>query len=199
MSALARVLDATTALVRENPALAAFSPWPEAPEPSEREPVDVPAISHLAVDFQGDELPSEHAELLAAVVAASRDIEWRRSYTEEQVGADFLQRYGYFELLGPTGHYIDHATRAYLGYWGPELYYPWHTHQAEELYFVVAGSAEFEFGDGRAKRSVGETQMHTSYEPHAMRTTACGGGILNLVLWRGEGLSGLPTMTSTTA
>ena len=106
-----------------------------------------------------------------------------------------MQRYGYVELLGPSGHFVDHTTRAYIGYWGEGLVYPWHAHQAEELYFVVAGGAEFAVADGRYQRGVGDTQLHTANQPHAMTTSPEGQGILTFVLWRGDGLAGLPSMT----
>ncbi len=140
-------------------------------------------------------IPQHHQDLIDAILASADDIEWRRTYTEQEVGADFMRRYGYFELLGPSGHFFDQSTRAFIGYWGTGLHYPWHAHQAEELYFVIAGSAEFAVSEERCHRGVGDTQLHTANQPHAMTTAKDGHGILTFVMWRGDGLDGLPAMT----
>lgn len=118
---------------------------------------------------------------------------WTRTYTEAEVGAHFLRHYGYFELVGPTGHYIDERTRAYVAYWGAGLDYDWHSHQAEELYFVVSGSGHFRSeGDDDAKLGRGGVRTHRSNQRHALRIEQ--DPILTFVLWRGPGLTELPVM-----
>lgn len=133
------------------------------------------------------------ADFHRAVQAVTPYAHWTRTYTEAEVGAHFLRHYGYFELVGPTGHYIDERTRAYVAYWGAGLDYDWHSHQAEELYFVVSGSGHFRSeGDDDAKLGRGGVRTHRSNQRHALRIEQ--DPILTFVLWRGPGLTELPVM-----
>lgn len=121
---------------------------------------------------------------------------WKQTYTEDEVGFGFLQDYGYLELYGPNGHFQTDQGRAYVGYWGRGLYYPWHRHEAEEIYAVVSGSGYFESqGAEAALLKMGDTRMHNSNQPHALTMTD--GPILTFVLWRGAGMAGLPLMGAT--
>ena len=70
-------------------------------------------------------------------------VNWQRTYKEEEVGSDFLNRYGYYELIGPEGHYHSNKIRGFIAYWGEKLTYDWHSHEAEEIYFILAGSGLF--------------------------------------------------------
>ena len=107
-----------------------------------------------------------------------------------------MQDYGYHELYGPNGHFQTDQGRAYVGYWGRGLYYPWHRHEAEEIYAVVSGSGYFESqGAEAALLKMGDTRMHNSNQPHALTMTD--GPILTFVLWRGAGMAGLPLMGAT--
>ena len=109
---------------------------------------------------------------------------------KDEVGHHFLDNYAYFELIGPTGHFRSNQCSAFIGYWGPGLYYPAHYHASEELYFVLAGHALFESGgDDPATLGPAAHRFHASHQPHAMTTTKS--AILTLVLWRGPDLSGL--------
>ena len=56
----------------------------------------------------------------------------------------FLEKYGYFELFGPTGHFLTNKMSLYVIFFDTENFYTWHNHEAEELYFVLSGSAKFE-------------------------------------------------------
>ncbi|MEM9604863.1 MAG: dimethylsulfonioproprionate lyase family protein [Pseudomonadota bacterium] len=226
VTVLERVYAACGALVAATPALRDFAPWPDTPMPVHKDPVSVPTVVHLHDLFVGARssqseigrsppehqdrarnrspgsavaepaLPQLHQDVIDATLAAADTIEWRRTYTEAEVGADFLARYGYFELLGPTGHFEDQTTRAYIGYWGPSLHYPWHAHPAEECYYVLAGAADFHIESGSSRCAVGEHQIHTGNQPHAMTVPADGPGLLTFVLWRGAGLGENATMSS---
>jgi mannose-6-phosphate isomerase-like protein (cupin superfamily) len=188
--AFARAYHAATLLIASTPALLTFAGWPLA-LPVQRAPRGVPAARILKDWAEGN------TEVTLSLHDAVRGIadyaEWNQTYSEEEVGADFLQRYGWFELVGPKGHFHSDQVRAYIAYWGANLYYPWHQHEAEELYFILAGEAVFE-AEGRAPRVLrpGETCLHTSWQPHAMTTKDS--AVLALVLWRGAGLEGVPMM-----
>ena len=107
----------------------------------------------------------------------------------------FLDNYGYFELIGPTGHFHSDKCNAYIAYWGPGLYYPAHHHASEELYFLLSGAAIFE-SDGDSAATLGPTEQcfHASHQPHAVTTTDS--AILTLVLWHDSDLRGLSQLTT---
>ena len=116
----------------------------------------------------------------------------QRTYKEEEVGSDFLNRYGYYELIGPEGHYHSNKIRGFIAYWGEKLTYDWHSHEAEEIYFILAGSGLFRTEKGEKLLKANETCFHKSWESHSMVTFS--EPILTFVLWRGAGISNLSKM-----
>lgn len=174
------------------PALREFVDWPQDLIYAERRHVPAPAIEELQT--HPGVACTKTKDLQGALLALADQVEWRLSYSEKEVGWDFLNRFGWFELAGPQeGHFKTQTTRLTVGYWGPNLDYPWHLHKAEELYFVVSGSAEFEVkGQSPKILRAGDSIFHASNQPHAMRTQDS--GILTFVLWRGQGLGDPPKM-----
>ena len=194
--ALARLRDEAMALIRATPALAAFAPVPASPAPA-----DKPARTPSAVqEFLRDPGPSSPATaaFTAAAVAAAPYARWHQTYTEDEVGRAFLDHYAWMELWGPTGHFHCGAARAFVAFWGPGLYYDWHSHEAEEIYFLATGEADFHAqGAEDARIRAGETRTHASFQPHA--TTVGSRPILTLVLWRGRGLGDMARMQASPA
>lgn len=173
------------------PEMSAFCDWPSDLNYEERTAVAQPVIPHLQSD--PGTASAESRNLRDALVALAPQAEWRLTYSEQEVGRDMLQRYGWFELAGPDGHFRTDQTRMTVGYWGAGLDYGRHWHEAEELYSVVAGSATF-MADGEAPRTLGpgQTRLHRSNQPHAM--TTADQPVLTFVLWRGSGLADPPRM-----
>ncbi|MEL7097543.1 MAG: dimethylsulfonioproprionate lyase family protein [Pseudomonadota bacterium] len=195
-AAFRTLLNAARALMDGCPELTVFSgPLPDAPfAPRAAHAVPMLGTLQAMLPTPQAEDANANAAFVRAVHAVAPFAEWRRSYSEAEVGADFLARYGWFELLGPEGHFQCDTHRAYVGIWGSDLYYPWHAHEAEEIYYCAAGSAIFEAeGDAPAVLTPGQTKAHTGHQPHAMTTQ--GSPILTFVLWRGPGMAGKPAMT----
>ncbi len=190
---LGRLYGAARAFVGATPALAAFRDLPEAPDRADKAPNPVPALVQLARDVPSGAASGAGAALAEAVVGAADRIDWLLTYTEDQVGADFLARYGWFELLGPTGHFRTDDLVAFVAYWGPGLRYPWHRHAAEEVYAVIDGGCVFE-AEGRPARAVtaGDTSHHAPWQAHALRTVDQ--PVLTLALHAGEGLNDVPEL-----
>jgi mannose-6-phosphate isomerase-like protein (cupin superfamily) len=187
-----KALTTAAELAQSIPAQREFINWPRAMPFTPRTPNPVPAIDEL--EKHPGEANALTQGLQQALMALARHVEWRLTYTEAEVGKDFLRRYGWFELAGPQdGYFQTDQTRMTVGYWGPNLDYPWHLHEAEELYLVVSGQATFE-AEGQEPRTLraGDTIYHRSNQPHAMTTHES--GILTFVLWRGAGLSDAPRM-----
>ena len=94
---------------------------------------------------------------------------WRQNASYRD--AALLAGYGYCELAGPHGHLID--TRKSLGVLllAPRTHYPQHRHPANEIYVVLAGSAEWRVDDEPwRRRDPGAAIRHRSMAIHAMRT-----------------------------
>jgi quercetin dioxygenase-like cupin family protein len=109
------------------------------------------------------------AHLRAPLAAVGASLHWRRN--SAYANADFVDGYGYCELLGPTGHVRDARLALGLLLLAPGITYPWHAHPARETYAVVAGRAQWRQGDAPWRvRSPGDRIEHASNEPHAMRT-----------------------------
>ncbi|NVO57837.1 hypothetical protein HW561_18730 [Rhodobacteraceae bacterium B1Z28] len=184
------VLGAARNLHRAHPDLADFGPWPDDLSPSGLQPSLVPAANLVReFDLYGNIATQD---LVAAIKATAHLAHWKLTYTEEEVGADFLNRYGYYELFGPTGHFYSNQLRGYVAFWGSGLNYDWHSHKAEELYLTLAGGAMFRIDGEEAFVGPNQTRMHASWQSHAMVTADQ--PILTLVLWRGEGMGELPQM-----
>ena len=65
----------------------------------------------------------------------------------------------------------------------PGLWYPWHHHPADEIYFVLAGRGVFHKSSAEPKTlTAGEAAYHAPGEPHALETTDA--PVLAYVLWR---------------
>ncbi|AXT27380.1 hypothetical protein D1823_12780 [Ruegeria sp. AD91A] len=184
------VLEAARQLHQAHPDLAAFASWPDDLTPTSLQPAHIPATD-LAGDFGLDSVAPTR-DLVAAIQASAHLAHWKHTYTEEEVGADFLNRYGYYELFGPTGHFHSTQLRGYVGYWGAGLDYDWHSHQAEELYLTLAGGAVFRSDEDETFVGPNQIRQHKSWQSHAMTTTDQ--PILTFVLWRGEGMGDLPRM-----
>ena len=172
--------------------LAGFAPWPTETMAQPKTPVAIPATKLVRTfDLQGT---IETQPVVDAIRAVSDDVHWTQTYSEAEVGRDFLNRYGYFEVLGPTGHFHSDSLRCFVAYWGARLDYGWHNHAAEELYFSLAGEGLFHAnGEDDVTLKAGATKYHHSLQNHAMKTHDA--PYLCLVFWRGDGITQLPKMT----
>ena len=133
--------------------------------------------------------------LVAALNRAAALLAWRQTYTRAQVGAAFLDNYGWTELIGLRGPVPGTTFACGFLLLGPRTHYPKHSHEAEELYIPLAGTAEWLQGDGRWRRHAPLTLIqHHSHEPHAMRTAA--EPLLALYLWRSANLEQKAQLTS---
>ena len=163
------------------PALRDFAAWPEDLVFEQPVPLGIPVLPTI-------EAMAGEGALQAALAAISPHASWVQTYSEEEVGRHFLDHYGYIELFGPTGIFRTQACRAFIGYWGPGLFYPMHDHEAEEIYLVLTGRCLFEAeGDAPADLGPGGVKFHRSGQSHAM--TMGDEGMLALCLWRGAGLA----------
>lgn len=175
-----RLLASCRAFYDASPELREFAAWPDDLKFDMLAPRTVPAVA-LLESWQGEH-PIHHA-----LHDVAREASWQRSYSEAQVGQQFLKSYGFIELFGPQGHYTSVTGRAFIGYWGAGLKYDWHQHEAEEIYAIVSGGALFRSeGVPDAYLSSGMTRRHDSFQSHAFSMTD--GPLLAFAMWRGAGM-----------
>ena len=111
---------------------------------------------------------------LLEIFARHKDrLYWEQSYKKEDdvVSDSMLAAYGFAEIIGKQGPFVSERIRAGIGIYGPNIVYPRHQHQAEEIYIILAGSAEFKIGAAEeARRSTGDVVYVESNTSHGFRT-----------------------------
>ena len=115
------------------------------------------------------------------------DLEWRQTYARTEASEDFLDRYGWCELVGPGGICRDAHISIGLLLLGPDCHYPPHSHPAVEHYVPLSGAAEW-FDADRGWRDVAPLTpiLHRAEVVHAMRTSDR--PLLALFHWSGQGI-----------
>ncbi|MBS9717707.1 dimethylsulfonioproprionate lyase family protein [Pseudohalocynthiibacter aestuariivivens] len=188
----AKALAETATLHTDHPDVAAFCPFPNNVKWRELEPFYVPAAKTMVTDtgFSTD----KYTSLRDALIVLWDKANWRKTYRGTNIGDDFLNRFGCYELVGYEGHFECREMSSFLVYSDAGLHYPWHHHPAEEMYMIIAGEALFE-AEGKPSRVLGsgDTAFHASNQPHAMTTQDS--PVLAYVIWRGEGMDTGPVLT----
>lgn len=128
------------------------------------------------------------APLVAGLRAGAGAMDWRQTYGAADFGADFLQGYGWTELIGLRGPIP--STEVAVGFLllGPGITYPPHAHEAVELYLPLSGTALWQQGGGGfAPVRPGTPIRHATWVPHAMQTGDQ--PLLAAYVWRGGDLA----------
>jgi hypothetical protein len=184
--AYGRLVDRTHTLLvsvsQEATTLAPFlAEWPVDGEHREVVPASLPVLRWLSrVRSNASSLT---LELVDNLCRAAGQLAWRQTYTAAEVGAAFLENYGWSEIVGLSGGLASERIACGFLLLGPATVYPRHRHEAEEIYIPLAGTASWQQGDGPWQvRAPGTVIHHASDVPHAMRTGA--DALLALYLWR---------------
>ncbi len=82
----------------------------------------------------------------------------------------FTEAYAYATLIGFDGLIETDDCRCGLYIQRPGVYYPAHAHDAEELYFILSGEADWQAGERRFTARPGHLIHHAPAEPHIMVT-----------------------------
>ncbi|HEV7252386.1 MAG TPA: dimethylsulfonioproprionate lyase family protein [Mesorhizobium sp.] len=135
-----------------------------------------------------DAAPGESESLVTRFVHLAPSLHWGQTYSAADLGADFLDRYGWVELVGTRGHFASESLAAGFLLLGPHTLYPDHHHEAEEIYIPLTSGAEWRKGEEPFRqRRADEVIHHAPNVPHAMRTGEA--PLLALYLWRGGPLA----------
>ena len=157
-----------------------FVAFPTDLQPSPYQAYHIPAADLLERD---PDMLGAPDPLARAFVNAGPDAQWRETYKDTDIGADFMDRFACYCLIGAGGPWISQQMSGYVVYMPPNLHYPWHHHPAEEMYLVLAGQARFmREGSDPEILHPGDTSFHASNQPHAMETGDH--SVMAYVTWR---------------
>ncbi len=181
----AQLAHATSAEAQE------FAPFPQDLVPQTVEPFHAPCGDFMARET--GLFTDRYADLRDAFLAAAPYAKWRETYKGTDIGQDFMDRFGCYNLIGMGGAFMSKSMWVWVVYMPPHLYYPRHHHPGEELYLVLAGEALF-LADGVPDKVMraGGTSLHASNQPHAMETKDH--PVMALVMWR-NGFGTPPVLT----
>ncbi len=124
----------------------------------------------------------------------ARNLHWGQTYTASDFGPRFIDNYGWLEVFGTRGHFVNDTIAGGFLILGPDIEYPDHHHVAEEVYIPLTGGTDWRMDGGRwGMRAAGEIIHHASNVSHAMRTGD--EPLLAFYLWRGGPLAARSTIT----
>src|SRR5690606_1895757 len=143
---------------------------------------DLPCLRHLR---DAARLTNGKAgDLLHVLENKANALRWDQTYTAEDFGKEFLANYGWVELFGVRGHFVNERMAGGFLVLGPNVHYPDHYHIAEELYVPLTSGTLWRMGDEEfAMRDAGAVIHHRSNVTHAMKTR--GEPLIAFYLWRG--------------
>ena len=160
--------------------------WPSSSERRHVDAASVPVVHWLAT--LAPSAPVFAAPLVDALVETAPTLAWRRSYSSATAGADFYENYGWSEFAGLTGPVPSQHLACGVLLLGPEVTYPPHRHEADEIYVPLVGTAQWQHGNVDWKQEPPGTVIHHApHVPHAMRTGS--EPLLALYLWRSDDLA----------
>lgn len=130
---------------------------------------------------------SQTRPLAKQLVQAAPHLAWGQTYTTKDFGAHFLTRYGWTELMGLRGPIANTEMACGFLLLGPDIEYPPHSHEAEEIYLpLTANSLWLRNQADWQPYPAGVSIYHPPWMPHAMRTKEA--PLLALYLWHGRNL-----------
>ena len=121
------------------------------------------------------------------LVSLSNSLAWGQTYSAQDFGLGFLEKYGWTEIIGQRGPIASDRIACGFLLLGSQVEYPRHRHEAQEVYVPLTGKTLWLQGNQDWNyRTPGLPVYHASWEPHAMRTETV--PLLALYLWRGGNL-----------
>ena len=158
---------------------------------SSLERIEIPATHHPASSHlpeMQDLLMPTAQRLFLELLAASPTLSWQNSYSiDDGFERDYLERSAWCDLVGPQGIYLSNECRIGFSYWRKGLFYPPHSHEPEEIYWVTGGTGLFTMGDKRAEQKGPGSIVH--HEPNVWHSIDMSHSpVLVFFIWQGENL-----------
>ncbi|HIL41985.1 MAG TPA: transcriptional regulator [Gammaproteobacteria bacterium] len=132
----------------------------------------------------------KYHELVKKLIDSKNDLFWRQSYDENAFGKEFLDRYAHTELIGTRGPIVSDKIACGFLLLGPDIEYPGHSHEAEELYLPFSKALWKKGSSEWVERPAGSLIYHDSWVSHSMKTTS--EPLLALYIWKGGSLDQIP-------
>ena len=187
---LRQLIDATHAFLneRQDDRLKAYlEDWPS-PNVTLRDvaPSGLPVLDFLQ---QAVETASpKTASLVYGLAAMADQLAWGQTYSADDFGPGFLERYGWSEFIGLRGPIPSERLACGVLMLGPGVEYPRHRHEAEEVYIPLSGQTLWlKEEEDWTFRELGQPVYHAPWIPHAMQTGPS--PLLALYLWRAGDLT----------
>ncbi|MEZ5923038.1 MAG: dimethylsulfonioproprionate lyase family protein [Hyphomicrobiaceae bacterium] len=142
-------------------------------------PATAPATRHLDSILNAGDLHPAARPLGSAI----KILDWTEG--ELPMPISFKGKFAFVTLIGEGTSVPD--DRFYFGLYmqAPNAYYPSHWHRAEELYYVLSGTASWQQGTSQlAPKPPGTLIHHGPDEPHIMETH--GAPLLAMWAWIGD-------------
>ena len=118
----------------------------------------------------------------------ANDLCWGQTYTAADFGEAFLEKYGWTELIGVRGPVKSRDIACGFLLLGPNIEYPKHSHEAEEVYVPINSEAWWiQENDDWVSRQRGVPIYHRPWLSHGIRTGSS--PLLALYIWQGGNLT----------
>ena len=149
-------------------------------------PHGLPVLSYLPAAVKA---AGKKTEIIVKMLASlANHISWGQTYSAQDFGVEFLEKYGWTELIGLRGPIASDRIACGFLFLGPQIEYPRHRHEAEEVYAPLTGQTLWQRNNQDwAYRAAGLPIYHAPRMPHAMRTETV--PLVALYLWRGDNLA----------
>ena len=146
--------------------------------------IDPRSLPVLAFMHQVVETASKKTKSIVNQFALMADhLAWGQTYSKDDFGAEFLERYGWSEFIGLRGPLPSENIACGVLMLGPGIEYPRHRHAAEEVYIPLSGQTLWrQESQDWTVRKLGRPIYHAPWVPHAMKTGEF--PLLALYLWR---------------
>lgn len=179
------IVDALRGMIEErDPAVAApiLAKWPSSyatvTRPSAR---PLPVTDYLPQLADG--APPFSADLVGRLARLRHQLDWQQTYSADDLGQAFLDRYGWTLFAGPEAVMACDGLLIGVLLLGPDVEYPAHQHSAEEVYLPLVGTASWRIGEDDWRAVAPGTLIHNPpWQWHGMRTDQ-GEALLAAVVW----------------
>jgi hypothetical protein len=135
------------------------------------EPRNLPACTYLPETIAASMLVADSVS--AALAEVAPHLHWKQNinYSDDLLGAGYMDGYAYAEFIGPHGFFPGDDFLMGLLLLGPDRLYKDHLHPAPELYWTLTGPSLWRRGAGEFEsRSAGSVIWHAPNVVHATRT-----------------------------
>ncbi len=146
----------------------------------------LPVLSYLPKLCEDEDV--ETGKIVKILQTSAEYLSWRQTYSTDDFGSTFLNKYGWTELIGLRGPVISDDIACGFLLLGPNLEYPKHSHESVEVYVPLTSKAQWMRGnEDWVLKPRGVPIHHKSWLTHGIRTGST--PLLALYLWYGGDLA----------